>query len=406
MPHSTHINVKEMDYSIAPGESFYHHCNNGWIASQTLPADRARWNRFSILDEKSKADLKAIYESLKDEPHLTNIVAEFYLSGLDADGIENARESPIQDLLDQAAALSSPQDVVRLLAALHKEEIATAFFSPEMLPDLKNSKWNALLLYQDGLGLPDRDYYFEETKKPQREAYVVFLSQLLVLSGEAEEKAKAAAQAVLDLETLIAEFSLTSVQLRDLQSMYNVKTVADYPSGTFDLYIEQMGFSLDEKFILHNLNYFEKVWNIIETTPLELTKSYLKCRILASYAPYLSKDYLHAEFAFTGKALTGSEEIKAPWKRVGEVVGARLDAVGKMYVEKHFTAESKKAARELVQFIVDAFEEKIRNNAWMSEPTKEKALLKLSTFRVKIGYPNKWKDYSALEGIVDRNQPY
>ncbi|KAJ3347134.1 hypothetical protein HDU91_006852 [Kappamyces sp. JEL0680] len=410
MAASKPIDTANFDYSIKPQESFYHHVNGTWLKNTQIPEDKSSYNVFVELDDLSKKNLKEIFDGLVDEPEGNNIIAEMYLSGMDENAIEKAGLQPIQDILDRIAAIKTVADVVSVVAALHAEGLGSPLFGTGSSSDAKDSKNNALHGAQAGLGLPDRDYYFDDSKEKQIAAFKVYIATLLKLSGTAAEDAQASAEAVFEFEKKVADISLRLVDRRDPIKTYNKVTIAELKTLApidWDGYFKTMGIPECQSIILENTPYFSSLVKLMEGTELDTLKSYLRYYSISSAAPYLSSPFVNAHFEFKEKTVNGTKEQKPRWKRIIEFTSAELrDLVGQAYVKRFFDASAKVAAKDMVHFIIGAFEKRLKGLDWMQDATKELALLKLSKFRVKIGYPDKWIDYSSLSGKISRKSTF
>lgn len=355
--------------------------------------------------------LKQLFEEEAQKPIASSIISEFYLSGLDVEAVEKNGVYPIQDLLIAVDSIDSLQSSWRVVSQLQKEQICNPFFGIFASPDAKNSSIVVPYIGEDGLGLPDRDYYDTESKKEIREKYLVHISKMFQLIGVAESNANDKASQVLSLETKMALLFLRQVERRDTDKTYNKTTYFDLkslaPAIQWDTIFANIGGDFSGAIIMQNLTYLTELSKLLQVTELDHIKSYLKFHILTSVAPYLSKSFVDEDFSFYQKTLSGTLENEVRWKRVITTVSNNIrDPVSKAYVERNFTPEAKKSALEMVQVIIAVFRERIPAAEWMSEATKIKALEKLDNFRVKIGYPDKWNDFTSLEGKLCRNKSY
>jgi putative endopeptidase len=404
------IDRSNFDETVSPGESFYHYVNGNWLKKNAIPSDKSSLNAFVTLDELSKDNLKAIFEGLVREKEGDSLIAELYLSGMNTEAIELAGLNPIKDFLAVIDSIKNVDDVITAVAKSHRESPAQPLFGMYSYTDAKNAGTEALHSSQGGLGLPDRDYYFGDKEK-EVAAYKTYLQALFVLSGEQEDEAKTKATKVFEFEKLIAEISLKKQDMRDPLKTYNKLTLAQLkekcPALNWSLYFSVLEMSNFGDVIVHNIPYYEKLDGLVKFADIETIKSYLKAHLLDGFAPFLSEKFVLAHFEFHNKALQGILELRPRWKRVCDQVSSQLrDEVGKAYVAKHFPESSKAACERMVTYIVKAFEHRIKTVEWMEPETKEKALLKLSKFVPKIGYPSKWIDYESLKEKLSRNIPY
>ncbi|MDY7227356.1 M13 family metallopeptidase [Hyalangium rubrum] len=403
------VEVKNFDTSVRPQDDFYKYVNGNWVKTTQMPSDRARYGTFIELADKSEAALKLIIEeaaAVKDRQKGsdTQKVGDLYESFMDTQRIETLGVEPVRPELQRVAALKSADELPELLAHFYRSGVQ----SPLMVfvgQDAKQSTRYIVYANQSGLGLPDRDYYFKQEPRftEVRAAYQAYVEKLLTLAGEKD--AAAAAKAIVALETTLAEKSWDRVKNRDREATYNLKTVDELeqltPGFSFKRYLKAVGAEATPGVIVRQPDYFQALAQVLKSTPLPVLKQYLTYKVLDSYAPLLSKGFEEAHFAFRGRTLQGQEEIRPRWKRAVATVEEGLgEVVGKLYVERNFSPESKKRMKELVDNLRVAFKQGIDQLEWMSPATKAQAQDKLSKFNVKIGYPDKWRDYSKLEVVA------
>ena len=317
---------------------------------------------------------------------------------LNADGV-----APIKEELAAINALATKSDVSKMVATLHKEGMAP-FFALFVDADEKNSAMNIVQLYQAGIGMGDRDYYLleDEGSAKMRDAYRAYINKLFTLAGSSPEQADAAVDAVMKIEKAIAEISYGREDLRDSQKNYNKLAYEDFKQIEspldWDVYFESMGLAGLKELDAKQINFYKDMNKALQNTTVDEQKYYLAFNLLSAAAPYLSNDFVDADFEFYGKVMSGKQEQQPRWKRsLNTVNGALGEAVGEMYVEKYFPASSKEKMLTLVGNLQTALSERINGLEWMSDTTKAKAQEKLAAFTVKIGYPDKWRDYSGLE---------
>ncbi|KFE69152.1 M13 family metallopeptidase [Hyalangium minutum] len=400
------IELKNFDPSVRPQDDFYKHVNGTWAKTATMPADRARYGTFIELAEKSENALKAIIEETAAQKDLqqgtdAQKVRDLYASFMDTQRIEQLGLEPIRADLQRVAALKSPNEYPALFAEFYRWGVPTPL-AAFVGQDAKQATRYILYANQAGLGLPDRDYYFKQEPRfaEVRAAYQKYVEQLLALAGEKD--AASAAKNIVDLETKLAEKSWDRVRNRDREATYNLKTVDELekltPGFAWKSYLKALGAENTPGVIVRQPDYFQALSEVLTKTPLPVMKQYLTYKLLDAYAPLLNKSFEDLNFQFRGKTLQGQEENRPRWKRGVEMVEFSLgEVVGKLYVERHFSPESKKRMVELVSNLRAAFKEGIEQLDWMSPATKAQAQDKLSKFNVKIGYPDKWRDYSKLE---------
>ena len=310
---------------------------------------------------------------------------------------------PVKEELAAIRDLGTKAELSKMVAYLHKEGI-TPYFALYVGADEKNSSMNIVQLYQAGLGMGDRDYYLQndETFSKIREAYKAYISRLFVLAGHSPEQADAAVTAVMNVENGIAKISFSREEMRDSQKNYNKMSCADFIKSNdaldWNAYFSAMGLDSIPELDAKQFVYYKKLGDFLKTVSLDDQKCYLAFNLLRAAAPYLSDNFVNANFDFYGKTMSGKQELEQRWKRALSTVNGVLgEAVGQMYVAKYFPASSKEKMLTLVGNLQKALGERINNLEWMGDSTKLKAQEKLAAFTVKIGYPDKWRDYSALE---------
>lgn len=401
------IDISNMDTTVSPRDDFYRYVNGGWIAKTTIPADRGRWGAGSELQEFNNAKvlevLKKAGENTQKYPEGTDQrkAADFFSVGMDSALAEKAGVAPIKPYLEKISAIKSKAEIQNYLT----EDVLTgggAFFGFGILPDLKNSKKMAAYLGSGGLGLPERDYYLkmDEKSKETRDRYKSYISRLFVLAGDDEKKANAAADIVLKLETQLAKATLSKEDSRDPVRQYNPKSLDELtkltPSVNWNQYFSALNVKEDTIIVAEPV-FMQEYEKIVKGYSLDDIKTYLKAALLRGAAPYLNHAFVSESFDFNSKYMRGVEKMRPRWKRVLDVTDGFLgEAIGKLYVDETFPPEAKQRAQEMVENIKLALADHIKALDWMSDSTKQMALKKLSTFTVKIGYPDKWKDYSGL----------
>ena len=401
------INPANMDTTVAAGTDFYEYACGGWIKNNPLKPEYARFGTFDQLLENNQEQLRVLIEELSATPHEAGSVAgkigALYAMGLDSTKLNADGVAPIKEELAAINALATKSDVSKMVATLHKEGMAP-FFALFVGADEKNSAMKIVQLYQAGIGMGDRDYYLleDEGSAKMRDAYRAYINKLFTLAGSSPEQADAAVDAVMKIEKAIAEISYGREDLRDSQKNYNKLAYEDFKQIEspldWDVYFESMGLAGLKELDAKQINFYKDMNKALQNTTVDEQKYYLAFNLLSAAAPYLSDDFVDADFEFYGKVMSGKQEQQPRWKRsLNTVNGALGEAVGEMYVEKYFPASSKEKMLTLVGNLQTALSERINGLEWMSDTTKAKAQEKLAAFTVKIGYPDKWRDYSGLE---------
>ena len=393
--------------TIKPTDDFFHFVNNKWIEENPIPPEESKWGSFSALRVEVEKQLKVILDeiSIKDDAALDDNarkVRDFYRTGMDVEKLGALKDAPLKDLFAAIDGVSDIAGLSPLLGILHRQGIS-AFWGCGVDQDLKNSEIMALYIGQDGLGLPDRDYYLNDDEKSReiRRKYSIYADQMLSLSGTISAY-RPLSKIFTDIETRLAKASMTQVELRDIEKQYNKMTAAELgaisPHVDWSKYFEAMHMPTPEYMIICQPEFIKAVDAIFEEITLEDLKAYVRWHVLNDTARFLSEEFAREAFNFYGRTFGGATEMKPRWRRVLGVVDNMLDeAVGKLYVKKHFSEAAKEKVKDLVEHLVAAYKVRIENLDWMSAETKQKALTKLSAVTKKLGYPNKWKDFSALE---------
>jgi len=407
------IDPANMDTSIKPGDNFYLYANGNWIKNNPIPPEYSQYGAFTMLYEENQKQLKKLVDEVSSEKNaekgsIAQKIGDFYNSGMDTAAINNLGINAIRDELAAIENINSKADIEKQIAAMHKTGSYPLFYFYADA-DQKNSNMEIANLYQGGIGLPDVDYYLsdDEAAKQIRDAYKKHIYKMFVLAGNSEEKAKKCAADVFDIEKSLAKASFSRMQLRVPEQNYNKMSAEELskksPSFDWNLYFSELGLENPHEINVSQLPFFVAVSNIYDNFDTPKWKSYLKWNLLNNAAPYLSDDFVKEHFDFYGRKMSGQQEMRPRWKRVLETTSSALgEALGQLYVEKYFPAESKQKMVKLVENLRKAFAVRIKRLDWMSDKTKQKALEKLNAITVKVGYPDKWKDYSGLK-IVPGN---
>lgn len=401
------FDIADLDTNIQACQDFNGFVNSKWVAANPIPNDRSRWGAFDklaedslntqhqIVDDAAKGAASAQAGSIEQK------IGYLYASGMDDAAIEKAGFDPIKPKLDAIAALKTGKDVANYLT----QNFTTGdmqVFQFGSGADFKDAKMQIGFTQQAGLGLPTKDYYTDAKYKDIRDAYVDHIVKMLELTGVAEADAKKQAAQVLAFETQLAAASLAPVELRTPENQYHFVTLKEAdkitPHFNWEDFFKAQGVTIDKGFSLSQPKFFAQFDKMLASTPADQWQAYLRFHTIDDASPLLSKAFQDARFDFYGKTLSGQPEQKPRWKRVlGGVNESMGEALGKLYVAKVFTPEAKQRAEELVTNVRNALKARIENLDWMSAETKEKAVAKWNTFLPKIGYPDKWRDWSGLD---------
>jgi predicted metalloendopeptidase len=417
------LDPKNMDTSVKPQDDFYLSANGGWIKRNPIPPEFSRWGSFNELAEHNNDALHEILEKtagvapkVAAKPTLEKAaeadlqkVGDFYASGMNEKAVDAARVTPLADEFKRIDALKDRKDILKEVAHLHELGIG-AFFRFASNQDAKNSTMVIAQALQGGLALPDRDYYTKEDAASQklRDQYVEHMTKMFTLAGEPAAKAAENAKKVIAVETSLAKPARTRVALRDPQKNYNKMKQADLQALTPDWnwadYFKEIKLTEPGDINVGQPDFFKAAGQVFASTAIDDWKVYLRWHLLHGTAGSLSQDFVNEDFNFFTKILTGAQELKPRWKRVVAKTDEELgESLGKLYVADHFPPEAKARALEMVNNLKEALADSIKSRDWMDDATKQEALKKLAAFTVKIGYPDKWRDYSLLK--IDRG-PY
>ena len=414
-PMKSKIDKTNLDTTMKPGDDFYEYANGGWMKKNPLTAEYARYGQFDALAEKNREQLKELVleqAAQKDAPENSNAKKIGDLYNLAMDSVRRNAEgyTPIIPLLEKVANVKNNAEVLPLTAELMRQGIS-GFFHVFFEADIMNSKNNLLQIYQGGLSLPEKSYYFDEDGATVniREKFREHVVKMFMLCGAEEQQAVKNMEAVMRIETRIAEKSFDNVQQRDPAANYHKFTYdslkQEYSAITWEQFFDNLGIKDIKELNVAQTAPIAEVAAIISDAPLSDLTAYMQWNIINSTAGELNDALSEQNFDFYGRTLSGTQEQRPRWKRALGAVNAALgEAVGQLYVAKYFPPAAKERMLELVHNLQVALGERIDAQEWMSDSTKKFAHEKLNTFRVKIGYPDKWKDYSKL--IVDPAESY
>ena len=404
---SSGIDLKNLDTSVKPGDDFYHYAAGGWLKSHPLDAEHVQNGAFTDLYEQSQKRIQDIILDFASKPQKQGTLGQKIgsLYNLLMDSVRLNREGwrPIKPTLDKIAAIKNRKEYQLVCAQLDRNGESTMMFGIGAGADQKDSEWNLVAVGQGGLGLGERDYYLSDDAQNKRvlEAYKQYLKKLFTLTGADEATAEKKTQAVIAIETEIAKASYDKVKQRDIDANYHKMTytqlISDFPGIDWGNVFLASGFPAFDYVDVGQPEPIHAVERILAETPLDDLKTYAEAKVISGATSKLSDDFRKASFELR-KAMVGSKQDQPRWKRAVAVVSDRLgEAIGKMYVERYFPESSKKRMLELVRNLQTALAQRIDEATWMGDATKAQAKDKLSNFIVKIGYPDKWKNYDGLQ---------
>ena len=408
------FDVQNMDTTINPGDDFYDYVNGTWIKDHPIPADKNSVSAFDELMDRNRREIKEIIDEAASDKNaepgsITQKIGTFYNSGMDSLSIEKEGINPVKYLFDKIDSIKDIAEMMQV-AAYFQSFQAGPFFHLYSGQDSKNSASVIAFCSQGGLGLPDRDYYFNDdgpTKKIRQE-YMTHLTNMFELLNDTPEEAANNAKTVMKIETGLAKASFTRVENQDPHKTYNKLTLEELgklaPDIDWKAYLVTTGYPGITGINVRQPSFIAELNNMMKTVPADDWKTFLRCHLIGSLAPYLSKDFVEENFDFYSRKLSGQEQMRPRWKRIlDETSGDLGECIGQLYVKKYFPPEAKQKITELVMNLKRSLKQRIENLTWMGPETKKEALAKLDKMGVKVGYPDKWRDYSGLE---IKSQPY
>ena len=411
-PKTPAIDLSNFDLSVAPNADFYQYATGGWQKNNPLKPEFSRYGSFDVLRENNEKRINALFQEmtkLEAAPgSVEQKISDLYKMGLDSVRLNAEGAAPLAADLQLVEGLVDRAQLPEVLAKIHMA-LANPFFGIGVMADLMDSNVNTLYVGQSGLSMGDRDYYVDPENARIKEAYKNYLVRIFTLAGYDEAAAAQAAADALEVEDSLAEVFFSNVEQRDIPAQYNPMTRAEfakaYDAIDWDVYFEGMGLPDADRMIVQQKRVMERVNQLFKTLPLDKIRHYLAAQIINGGASSLSDDFQTASFEFYGRTMSGQQEQKPRWKRAMSVPNGLLgEAVGEMYVAKYFPEKDKQRMTELVKNLQTSLSQHIAALDWMSDATKAKAQEKLSSFTVKIGYPDKWKDYSTL--TIDPSKSY
>ena len=416
------VDKTNFDESIVRNDDFYQWATGGWQAKNPLKPEYARYGSFDVLREANEERINKLFgEMAETEAEFGSVeqkISDLYKMGLDEERLNREGAEPIRQALNYIFSIDNREELISKIANLHIEGVG-AFFYSYPAADLEDSNMTILYMEQGGLGMGNRDYYTDEKNAELKAGYRVYLEKIFTLAGVEGDVAKMVDD-VMAVEDRLAAKHWTNVECRDIVKGYNPYTYeqfkAQYKGVDWDAYFRAMGVRKIEKIVVSQPSSFANTLATLKTASLDELRAYVAAHYISAASSYLSEDFAMASFEFFGKAMSGTQEIKPRWKRAMSVPNSVLsEAVGQMYVAKYFPESDKARVEEMVANIQKAFSKHIEALDWMGDETKVKAQEKLAAFTVKIGYPNKWKDYTTLkvdpaksywENVVEANRWY
>lgn len=401
------IQLANLDTTALPGAEFYQYACGGWVKNNPIPGEHSQYGSFTILDEKNRKQIQGLIEELAATQHeagsVPQKIGDLYRIVMDSVKLNKDGIAPIKAELEQLAALKDTKDVYALLSDMHKKGI-DSYFALYVAADEMNSNMNAVQTYQSGLSMSEREYYLEndEATTKIRNAFRLHVQKMYQLAGFDEATAKKGMEIVMDVETRLAKAFRSPTELRDPHANYNKMTLEElkknYPTFNWDVFLSTQGLKDVKEVIVGQPASLKAAVDILNTLPADKQGLYLQWKLIDAAADCLNDAMVEQDFDFYERTMSGTQEMQPRWKVAVETVSSALgEAVGQMYVEKYFPSAAKERMVTLVKNLQESLGDRIKNLSWMGDSTKVKALEKLATFHVKIGYPDKWKDYSTLE---------
>ncbi len=405
-PRSIGFSLDYVDKTADPHEDFYRYAAGEWLKSNPVPPDKSRWAAFNELYDRNLLLLKLILEEAAEDTSAPagspkRLIGDFNKSAMNTKRIQELGFEPILPILNRIDRLERGDDLVRFLGEMQTSGVQ-ALFSSYSDADKRNSEIYAFYLDQGGLSLPDRDYYLSGDFAQLRESYLTHLERMFTLAGESKTNSKNMAKTVLRMETELAQASRSRTELRDDEKNYNRMPVSEldksFPSLSLPMFLSVASVSVSDYVVIGQPEFFSRLDGMLSNEPIENIRTYLRWVVLHGFAPFLHSEVDAEDFSFFHKELLGQEEPEARWKRTTKIIDALLgEALGALYVERHFPPEAKERAGKMIDDIREVFKSRLAGLPWMTESTRRLALEKFAKFKTKIGYPDKFRDYSSIK---------
>jgi len=402
----------DLDTTARPGDDFFQYANGGWLKANPIPGEEISYGVGELVQKELYLKLRTINEDAEkrqDKSGNGQQIGDFWFSAMDSAGIEKAGYTPLKDELDKIAAIKTPQDVMAQAAHMHIYG-SGVFFSEGVEQDERNSEVEAYVMGQGGLGMPNRDYYFNTDARTAkvRDAYPGYVSHIFQLMGTPAAEADKKAAAMIAFETQLAKASRKLEDLRDPYKNYNKFAIKDLnkiaPKTDWPAYIAQIGVTHVDSVIVGQPEFYTALDKLINTTDVQTLKDYMSFHLVNQFAPYLNQAFVDASFNFYHKTLHGQQEQKPRWRRALDAEqGAIGEELGQLFVKEYFSPTAKQRYEQIVENVRMAYKARMEKLDWMSDSTRQKAIHKLMAIKKKVGYPDKWKDFSSLK--IDRG-PY
>lgn len=404
------IDPANMDLSVKPGDNFYLYANGNWIKNNPVPASKTRWGSFDALYQTSLDRLKLLLEDASknaSQDSLHQRVGDLYAAAMDSTALDKLGYAPIKPQLDSLNAITSYDEVLHEIETLRTQGIGGILFGFGVGQDDKNVNQYIPQLSQGGISLPDRDYYLKNDARSTniRTAYVKYITDMFKLVGDDDATAQKKAQEILNLETALAKAQMSRVEMRDPIKTYNKFSIADFdkltPTLDWKAMLTQMKVPDADSILCNNPEFFKTTNSLLSAVPVDVWKAYLQWAVIKNAASYLSSDFVNRQFQFS-RVLSGQKQITPRWQRMSSLVDRNLgELLGQLYVQKYFNDAAKQRMLALVKNVQQTFADRINRLDWMSDSTKQQALMKLNAVVNKIGFPDKWETYPGV--VINRN---